>query len=146
MKHKGISRLKNRIASILYALCLALCFFGVMFQSKLLIASIIPTSIIATLLLITTNRCPNCNEYFRGAYWSKSAGFCRKCGEKLYFDDEIDNHGETSATTCYQEFGSNRVEDIQKLRSILGKRFYAVPYIGEEDGEEYYNMVLESPR
>ncbi|HJA36634.1 MAG TPA: hypothetical protein H9666_09095 [Firmicutes bacterium] len=90
MKHKGISRLKNRIASILYALCLALCFFGVMFQSKLLIASIIPTSIIATLLLITTNRCPNCNEYFRGAYWSKSAGFCRKCGEKLYFDDEID--------------------------------------------------------
>ena len=56
------------------------------------------------------------------------------------------NHGDTSATTCYQEFGSNRVEDIQKLRSILGKRFYAVPYIGEEDGEEYYNMVLESPR
>lgn len=56
------------------------------------------------------------------------------------------NHGETSATTCYQEFGSNRVEDIQKLRSILGKRFYAVPYIDEEDGEEYYNMVLESPR
>ena len=146
MKHKGISRLKNRIASILYALCLALCFFGVMFQSKLLIASIIPTSIIATLLLITTNRCPNCNEYFRGAYWSKSAGFCRNAVKSYTSMTRSTNHGETSATTCYQEFGSNRVEDIQKLRSILGKRFYAVPYIGEEDGEEYYNMVLESPR
>ncbi len=64
----------------------------------------------------------------------------------VFVTDFYEALNETSATTCYQEFGSNRVEDIQKLRSILGKRFYAVPYIGEEDGEEYYNMVLESPR
>ncbi len=146
MKHKGISRLRNRIASILYALCLALCFFGVMFQSKLLIASIIPTSIIATLLLITTNRCPIVTNIFVEHIGQKVQDFAANAVKSYTSMTRSTNHGETSATTCYQEFGSNRVEDIQKLRSILGKRFYAVPYIGEEDGEEYYNMVLESPR
>ena len=46
-----------------------------------------------------------------------------------------------SQKTCYQEFGSNQLEDIQALRTLLGKRMYAVPY--EEDGEEYYDMVVE---
>ena len=35
------------------------------------------------------------------------------------------------------------LEDIKKLRTLIGKRFYAVPYTDEEDGEEYYNMVIE---
>ena len=32
-------------------------------------------------------------------------------------------------------------EDIKKLRTIIGKRFYAVPYM--DNGEEYYKMVIE---
>lgn len=46
-----------------------------------------------------------------------------------------------SETTCHQEFGSFALEDIQKLRTIIGKRVYAVPF--EKDGEEYYNAVIE---
>ena len=46
-----------------------------------------------------------------------------------------------SEVTCYQEFGSDNIEDIRKLRTLIGKRLYAVPY--EEDGEEYYKAVIE---
>ena len=50
---------------------------------------------------------------------------------------------ETSETTCYQEFGSFDLEDIQRLRTLIGKRFYAVPYVDERNGAEFYNMVME---
>jgi len=46
-----------------------------------------------------------------------------------------------SSTT--QEFGSFDLADIQQLRTIIGKQFYAVPYIDEKDGSEHYNMVIE---
>lgn len=59
----------------------------------------------------------------------------------LFVTDFYEQLNETSETTCYQEFGSFELEDIQKLRTLIGKRFYAVPY--EEDGEEYYKMVAE---
>lgn len=47
-----------------------------------------------------------------------------------------------SERVCYQEFGSPELADIQKLRTMIGRRFYAVPYIDEKDGEEYYSMVM----
>lgn len=59
----------------------------------------------------------------------------------LFVSDFYEQLNETSETTCYQEFGSFDLADIQKLRALIGKRFYAVPYM--EDGEEYYNMVME---
>lgn len=59
----------------------------------------------------------------------------------LFVTDFYEQLNETSETTCYQEFGSFEPADIQKLRTLIGKRFYAVPYI--EDGEEYYKMVTE---
>lgn len=59
----------------------------------------------------------------------------------LFVTDFYDQLNETSETICYQEFGSSDLADIQKLRTLIGKRFYAVPYI--ENGEEYYNMVIE---
>ncbi|MDE7220560.1 MAG: hypothetical protein K2O45_13230 [Oscillospiraceae bacterium] len=59
----------------------------------------------------------------------------------VYVTDFYDQLNEKSETLCYQEFGSNNLEDIQKLRTIIGKRFYAVLYMS--DGEEYYNMVIE---
>lgn len=56
-----------------------------------------------------------------------------------YFYEQLNQNSEI---ICYQEFGSLDLEDIKNLRTLIGKRFYAVPYTGE-DGEEYYNMVIE---
>lgn len=61
----------------------------------------------------------------------------------LFVTDFYEELNETSETTCFQEFGSFDLEDIQKLRTLIGKRFYAVPYTDEADGEEYYNLVIE---
>ena len=61
----------------------------------------------------------------------------------LFVTDFYEQLNETSETICYQEFGSFDLADIQRLRTIIGKRFYAVPYIDEKNGEEYYNMVME---
>ena len=59
----------------------------------------------------------------------------------LFVTDFYEQLNETSETICYQEFGSFDLADIQKLRTLIGKRFYAVPYM--ENGEEYYNMITE---
>lgn len=59
----------------------------------------------------------------------------------LYVTDFYEQLNKTSETVCYQEFGASDPADIQKLRTIIGKRFYAVPYV--DNGEEYYNMVIE---
>lgn len=61
----------------------------------------------------------------------------------VFVTDFYDDQNGESERLCYQEFGSPDLEDIEKLRGIIGKRFYAVPYVEEEDGEEYYNTVLE---
>lgn len=61
----------------------------------------------------------------------------------LFITDFYEELNEKSETICYQEFGAFDLEDIQRLRTIIGKRFYALPYIDESDGEEYYRMVLE---
>ena len=60
----------------------------------------------------------------------------------LFVTDFYEQLNENSEATCYQEFGSLDLEDVKKLRTLIGKRFYAVAYT-DEDGEEYYNMVIE---
>ena len=47
----------------------------------------------------------------------------------LFVTDFYEQLNETSETVCYQEFGSFDLADIQKLRTLIGKRFYAVPYM-----------------
>ena len=59
----------------------------------------------------------------------------------VYVTDFYDELNEQSETTCYQEFGSDEIEDIRKLRTIIGKRFYAVPCTDEEDDEEYHVTI-----
>ena len=54
-----------------------------------------------------------------------------------YFNEDLN---EKSEVTCYQEFGSTDIEDIRRLRGIIGKRFYALPC--QEDGKEY-DIVIE---
>lgn len=61
----------------------------------------------------------------------------------VFVTDFYEELNETSETTCYQEFGSLDLSNLQKLRTVIGKRFYAVPYIDEEDEEEYYEMKME---
>lgn len=61
----------------------------------------------------------------------------------VYVNDFYDELNKQSETICYQEFGSSELADIKKLRTIIGKRVYAVPYIDEDDEEEYYNIVIE---
>lgn len=61
----------------------------------------------------------------------------------VFVTDFYEQLNADSKTVCYQEFGSFDFEDIRKLRSVIGKRVYAVPYTDETDGEEYYNVVVE---
>lgn len=61
----------------------------------------------------------------------------------VFVTDFYQQLNEASETICYQEFGSYNLSNLQRLRTIIGKRFYAVPYIDKDDGEEYYNMVTE---
>lgn len=89
IKNKAVSRIRNKIVFILFMVFLILFLFGYMMKSNLLFCLAISIFIAACILLMITNRCPNCGEYFRGIYWSKSAGYCRKCGEKICFDDEV---------------------------------------------------------
>lgn len=58
----------------------------------------------------------------------------------VYVTDFYEELNKKSETLCYQEFGGG-LEDIKNLRTVIGKRFYAVPY--EKDGEEYYKTVVE---
>ena len=60
----------------------------------------------------------------------------------LFVTDFYEQLNENSETICYQEFGSFDLENMKKLRTLIGKRFYAVPYT-DEDGEKYYNMVIK---
>lgn len=60
----------------------------------------------------------------------------------LFVTDFYEQLNQSSEIICYQEFGSLDLKDIKNLRTLIGKRFYAVPYTGE-NGEEYYNMVIE---
>lgn len=62
----------------------------------------------------------------------------------VFVTDFYDALNKASETTCYQEFGSHRLADIKKLRTLIGKKFYAVPYTDEEDGEEYYDMKIDN--
>ena len=87
---KGVSRVKNRLIVGLIIVFLILFLFGFMTKSSVLMYFSCAPFVIASVLLITTNRCPNCGASFRGVYWSKEAGFCSKCGKKIYFDDEIE--------------------------------------------------------
>ena len=61
---------------------------------------------------------------------------------ELFVTDFYEELNEASETVCYQEFGAFDLENIQRLRAIIGKRFYAAPYIDKRDGKEYYNMVM----
>lgn len=59
----------------------------------------------------------------------------------VFVSDFYEDLNNASETVCYQEFGAPDIEDIRNLRTLIGKKFYAKPYV--EDGEEYYKTVIE---
>lgn len=61
----------------------------------------------------------------------------------VFVSDFYDDLNDQSKTTCYQEFASSELADIQNLRTLIGKRFYAEPYTNPANGKEYYHMILQ---
>lgn len=61
----------------------------------------------------------------------------------VYVTDFYDSLNRESVLLCYQEFGSDRIEDLEKLRTLIGKRCYAKPHVDEKNGGEYYDFVIE---
>lgn len=57
-------------------------------------------------------------------------------GFDIYFNEFYDDMNELSETICYQEFGSDRLPGSQNLRTVIGKRDYAVLSMDKEDGQE----------
>lgn len=54
----------------------------------------------------------------------------------VFVTDFYYKENQASEVTCYQEFGSPDIEEIQNLRTIIGKRFYAI------DDPENENRIL----
>ncbi len=80
-------------------------------------------------------------------------GGCPQDITQIPFEDILDHYSvyvtgfygelnQASALTCYQEFGSSSIQDIRNLRTLAGKRFYAVPCNGEDGGPEY-KIIIE---
>ena len=62
----------------------------------------------------------------------------------LFVTDFYDDLNKDSEKTCYQEFGSLHIEGVRRLRGIIGKQAYVMPYNEEEDeDEEYSELVIE---
>lgn len=55
----------------------------------------------------------------------------------VYVSDFYDDLNTADSQTCYQEFGSTDLEDVQNLRTIIGKHVYNMP-----DGE-YVKLIIE---
>jgi hypothetical protein len=60
----------------------------------------------------------------------------------VHISDFYEEDNDKSATLCYQEFASPNIEDIKKLRGIIGKHVYNKEYTGD-DGENYIKLVIE---
>lgn len=58
----------------------------------------------------------------------------------VHVTDFYEEENDASEKTCYQEFASPDIEDIRNLRTIIGKRFYAVE---NPDREGYYTIKIE---
>lgn len=63
--------------------------------------------------------------------------------DKFYchISDFYENLNTADSKTCYLEFAAMDIEDIQNLRSIIGKHVYNKEY--EEDGKVYIKLVIE---
>ena len=90
---KCVSRAKNRSALVLLYSFLFLMLVGYILSNRAIMLISVLLLIAGVILMLSTNRCPYCGEYFRGLYWSKpNAGHCVKCGRVIEFDDCDNKH------------------------------------------------------
>ena len=61
----------------------------------------------------------------------------------VYVTDFYDSLNEESETVCYQEYGASDLANIQKLRTIIGKSFYAVEKEDSDEDDEDFEIVFE---
>ena len=59
----------------------------------------------------------------------------------LFVTDFYEELNEASETICHQEFGSFNLDDIQALRTVIGRSFYAVPHIDPSSDEEFDTVI-----
>ncbi|MBP3889076.1 MAG: hypothetical protein J6F30_15750 [Cellulosilyticum sp.] len=59
----------------------------------------------------------------------------------VHISDFYEELNSKSNITCYYEFASPDLEDIQKLRSIIGKHVYN--RTTTQDGENYVSLVIK---
>ena len=84
-----ISRTKNRVALVLQLSFVLILLVGRLLSNEIIMLISLAPFIAGVILMLSANRCPCCGEFFRGLYWSKpNAGYCRKCGELIKFDDD----------------------------------------------------------
>ena len=60
----------------------------------------------------------------------------------VYVSDFYDELNVESSQTCFQEFASPNIDDIKKMRTIIGKHVYNKNRIGE-DGRTYVDLIIE---
>ena len=61
----------------------------------------------------------------------------------VYISDFYDHLNAESDRLCYQEFASSDLEDIQRLRTIIGKRVCAQEIPNAGRNEEDWRLVIE---
>lgn len=63
----------------------------------------------------------------------------------LYVSDFYEEENEKSSCICYQEFASLEVDDIRRLRTVIGKHVYLKPNPGrlDEDGGIVQELTIE---
>lgn len=85
---KYVSRKGNRAAIVLMVSCAVFFFLGKLTNKKTPFLVSIALILAVGVIMLRINRCPYCGEGFRGLYWEKrTAGYCRKCGKLIEFDD-----------------------------------------------------------
>lgn len=89
MKKTAVSRTRNKIVLVTFIVTAVLFLLSAILQKTALLELSILLFLAIAVLLLCTNRCPQCGRYFRGVYWSKMAGSCEKCGARIFFDDEL---------------------------------------------------------
>ena len=60
----------------------------------------------------------------------------------VHVSDFYEEENDKSEKLCYQEFGSPDIEDIKKIREIIGKHVYNKDYVAD-NGKTYSKLIIE---
>ncbi|WP_425447926.1 hypothetical protein [Dethiothermospora halolimnae] len=60
----------------------------------------------------------------------------------VHVSDFYEEINDKSDTLCYQEFASPDIEDIKKIREIIGKHVYNNEFVAD-DGQTYIKLMIE---